>query len=152
LLIHVHVGLVLRFSPGMLQLNICFQVKISDKCGPPFVNKSVLWSSLLWDVMWLWLVVSYRFGTTYRSHVQGSSSQRINLLGLLDCLTLEDGTDKLSRNAVSNYQSILCKIPEERRPQPHRGVSLKSGKSILNSRVPWEHGLFVGTLEYCTQC
>jgi hypothetical protein len=29
----------------------------------------------------------------------------------LDCLTLEDGTDKLSEN----YHSMLCKIPNEDR-------------------------------------
>jgi hypothetical protein len=34
----------------------------------------------------------------------------------LDCLTLEDGTNGLSRN-VSNYQSTLRNIPEERRSQ-----------------------------------
>jgi hypothetical protein len=41
-----------------------------------------------------------RFGTTYQS----------------PCLTLEDVPGKLSRN-VSNYQSTLCNIPEERRFQ-----------------------------------
>jgi hypothetical protein len=34
--------------------------------------------------------------------------------GELDCLAFEDGTDILSRN-VSNYQSTLRNIPEERR-------------------------------------
>jgi len=34
-----------------------------------------------------------RLGTTYASHLEWSSSPRL----LLDCLTLEDGTDKLSR-------------------------------------------------------
>jgi hypothetical protein len=33
----------------------------------------------------------------------------------LDCLTLEGGTDRLSRN-VGNYQSTLRNVPEERRP------------------------------------
>ena len=34
-----------------------------------------------------------------------------------DCLTLEDGTDRSSRN-VAKYQSTLCNIPEERRSYP----------------------------------
>jgi hypothetical protein len=32
-----------------------------------------------------------------------------------DCVTAEDGTDRLSRNSVTYYQSTLCNIPEERR-------------------------------------
>jgi hypothetical protein len=32
----------------------------------------------------------------------------------VDCLTLEDGTNRLSRN-IGNYQSALLNIPEERR-------------------------------------
>ena len=37
---------------------------------------SCFWSSLFWDVMRRRLVVIYeRFGTTYRSHLQGSSSK-----------------------------------------------------------------------------
>jgi uncharacterized protein involved in tellurium resistance len=44
----------------------------------------------------------------------------------LDCLlTLEDGTDRLSRN-VSNYNYTLRKPPELRRCHLHRGGSLKS--------------------------
>ena len=34
-----------------------------------------------------------------------------------DCLTLEDGTDRSSRN-VAKYQSTLCNIQEERRSYP----------------------------------
>jgi hypothetical protein len=44
-----------------------------------------------------------------------------------DCLTLEDGTDRLFRN-VDNYQSSLSNTPEERRSCLHRGGSLKSRK------------------------
>ena len=32
-------------------------------------------------------------------------------------MTLEDGTDRFSRNVVTNDQSMLCNIPEERTPQ-----------------------------------
>jgi len=46
------------------------------------------------------LIGSYlRFGTPYQSHLQGSRSP---------CLTLEDGTDRHSRN-VCKYQTTLCK-------------------------------------------
>jgi len=36
----------------------------------------------------------------------------------------EDGTDRLSGKAVSNYQSNLRNIPEERRSHLHRSMSL----------------------------
>jgi hypothetical protein len=45
----------------------------------------------------------------------------------LDCLTLEDGTDRLSRK-VDKYQYTVGNILEERRSRLHRGGSLKSGK------------------------
>jgi hypothetical protein len=35
-----------------------------------------------------------------------------------------DGTDSLSGKSVSNYQSNLRNIPEERRSHLHRGMSL----------------------------
>jgi len=42
----------------------------------------------------------------------------------LDCLTLEDGMNRLPRN-VSNYQPTLRNILEERRPHVYRWKSLK---------------------------
>jgi hypothetical protein len=45
----------------------------------------------------------------------------------LDCLTLEDGNSRLSRN-VGNYQITLHKTPEERIPNLHGGARLKSRK------------------------
>lgn len=45
-----------------------------------------------------------RFGTTYHSHLQTSSSP------------LEEGIDRLSQN-VCNYQSTLCNISEDQRSQ-----------------------------------
>jgi hypothetical protein len=48
-------------------------------------------SALFRDFTQRRMVASYRcFGTTYQSHIKMSSS--------LDCLTLEDGTGRLSRN------------------------------------------------------
>ena len=35
----------------------------------------------------------------------------------MHCLTLEDGTDRLSRTSVRNYDSTLRRIPKERRSQ-----------------------------------
>jgi hypothetical protein len=43
-----------------------------------------------------------------------------NVQTLEDCLTLEDGTDMLSRNVVTGNQSTLRNIPEERRGYLHR--------------------------------
>ena len=57
------------------------------------------------------LVAVYRhFGTACRSHRRARSPS---------CWTLEDGTVRLFRNF--GKQHTLCNIPEERRPQLHRG-------------------------------
>jgi len=44
----------------------------------------------------------------------------------LDFMTLEDGTDRLSRNVGKNYHYTLCNNPEELRSRLPRGGSLKS--------------------------
>jgi len=51
-------------------------------------------------------------------------------LGLvdLDCLTLKDGTDILSRNVGNQVQPTPRNILEERRPQLHSGRGSKSRK------------------------
>ena len=68
-------------------------------------------SALFWDITQCRVVIlCRRFGTTYRPHIQGSrspkrkkksssfkKSKKKNLF-FLDFLTLEDGTDTLSRN------------------------------------------------------
>ena len=59
----------------------------------------------------------WRFGTVCRSHLQGSGSPR-NLLRL----------------PATTYQPTLHNIPEERRPQQHRGGSLIP-RSILPSQT-----------------
>jgi hypothetical protein len=70
-------------------------------------------SLLFWDVTQRWLVVSYRrFGTTYLSHLHGSSSPDRHLQRT-DCL----------KTSVSKKQSKLCNMPEERRPHLHSGES-----------------------------
>jgi hypothetical protein len=47
-------------------------------------------------------------------------------------------------NSVKNYQHKLCNIPEERRPQLHRGGSLKSRNHTVCFRIGTEitrHGI-----------
>jgi hypothetical protein len=96
----------------------------SRRCLAHEVNKHSTWfeasagvwlrSSLLCGITQRRFVVNRRyFWTTYWYHLQGSSSRRrcLDWLTLfLDCLTLEDGTDRLSRNVV-NYQYTLRRIP-----------------------------------------
>jgi len=82
--------------------------------------QSTVNSSLFWDVRRHRFVVVYRrFGTTYRSHIQGSNS--------LDCLTLED---KTAETSVTSYQPTPRNIPEGQRPQTHDGGRLKSCKCL----------------------
>jgi len=49
---------------------------------------------------------------------------------ILDCWTLDDETDRLSRNVYNNCQYTLRNIPEERRPYIHRGGIVKSRKVL----------------------
>jgi len=44
-------------------------------------------------------------------------SYRVKHCKNLDCLILEDGTDRLSRNVRINYNSALANIPKDSRPQ-----------------------------------
>jgi hypothetical protein len=56
-------------------------------------QKVTLRSALFWDITLSRVVILYRrFGTTYRSYLQGSR--------IPDFLTIEDGTDWLPRNVV----------------------------------------------------
>jgi hypothetical protein len=59
---------------------------------------------------------------TFRDSLSVPSS---SVKKFLDCLTLDDGTDSLSRN-VGLYPPTLRNIPEERRHHLHHGGSLKS--------------------------
>ena len=71
--------------------------------------------SLFWDVTQCWLVASCRrFGTTYRSHLQGSSSQT-RLHSIWTAWPLEDVTVITLETSVINYHSALRNIAEERR-------------------------------------
>jgi len=54
--------------------------------------------ALFWDFTQPIMVVSYRcFGTTYRFHIQGT--------------TIEDGTDKLSRNVGKKLTFFVAQNP-----------------------------------------
>ena len=98
--------------------------------------------SLFWDVIQCRLVVSYlRFRTTYWSHLQGSEEcqdhfhERLTahlnvpsiLLGVLDPWRWD--TYFVLETLVTNYQSVLHNMPEERKSHLHRGRSSKSCKS-----------------------
>jgi hypothetical protein len=69
---------------------------------------------LFWKLRDVGLVLRYRrFRTTLRSHLQGSSSKK-NM-----------GQIGYTETPVTNYNTPR-NIPEEQKPQPHRGGSLKS--------------------------
>jgi hypothetical protein len=68
-----------------------------------------------WELRFFWgvtqreVVISCRrFGTTYRSHPQGSIIQ--NILGFL---VPEDGTDTLYRNVGKKLKTIRCLTPQK---------------------------------------
>jgi hypothetical protein len=90
--------------------------------------------SLFWDFTRRRFVAGYRrFGTTYRSHFK--ESRKIILLCLLGSSKMGQTTEK----SISNYQPTQRNIPEERRPQLHRGRSLKyCHKESVTGRKPTE--------------
>jgi hypothetical protein len=60
------------------------------------------------------LILYRRFGTTYRSHLQGARSPRPLKMGPIHCL----------ETSVKDYKSTLANIPEECRSHQHRGGGL----------------------------
>ena len=76
-----------------------------------FSHSSNIKLCVIWDFWYLTQhrgVIQYRsFGTTYRSHLQGS--------GRKNRLTLEDGSIGCAETSVRNRSSTLHKVPEERR-------------------------------------
>ena len=89
------------------------------KTAKPKYSQINLWcvmymrSALFWDITQRRLVILYqRFGTTYRSHLQGQEVQKDNFL---DFLTFEGCPE----TSLQNYQSTLRNIPQERRSQCH---------------------------------
>jgi hypothetical protein len=66
--------------------------------------------------MTIYLVMSFYFACKLLKFMKMKLSMRTQVFSafFLACLTVEDETDRLSRN-VDNYQSTLRNTPEERR-------------------------------------
>ena len=81
--------------------------------------------AVFWGIMLRRVVIVYRrFGTTYRSHIQGSTSWT--------SWPLKMGPIRRPETSVKDYHSTLRNIPEERRSHQHRGGSLKSKPKYLS--------------------
>jgi hypothetical protein len=83
----------------------------------------IKWICKTWDgnprtgLLWLKIVLCYgRYGTTYRSHLQGSSSFALVVgyrpLSLKRCLTLADRTDRQPRNFGNQPPTYVAKYPK----------------------------------------
>jgi hypothetical protein len=98
---------------------------ISGESGERTKSIAALRSLLYWDVTQRKLVVSHRrFGTTYRSHLQGPQSKKT----AWPLKTIPTGCPE---TAVTYYPSTLRNIPDERRSHLHRAGSLQSLTAAL---------------------
>jgi hypothetical protein len=79
-------------------------------------------SSFFWDVTHRTLVVTVVSEQLIDPIFKGQAVQD-------DCVTVEDGTDRLSRN-FGNYQSRLRNIPEERRSHIALKLYLRSNFAL----------------------
>ena len=87
-------------------------------------------SSLLWDVVWWTLVISYRrFGTTYWSYLP-----RVKHSATI-VWPLKMGQIICPKTSITNHQPTPWNISEDRRPQLHRSGSLKSRKIVQVFRL-----------------
>ena len=89
-------------------------------------------SPLFWDfITQRGMALNYRrLGTTYSSHLEWSSSPRM----LLDCLTLEDGTNKLSRIVGMKMPPPPFFPAKKKKAQiSHFGGRLKSDNAIIGT-------------------
>jgi hypothetical protein len=87
-------------------------------------NCNLLRSELFCDVTQRRVVILYRrFGTKYRSHLQGSRGP--TRIFFLDLWALKMGPIRCPETSVKDYHSTLRNTPEERRSRQHRGGSLK---------------------------
>jgi hypothetical protein len=97
-------------------------------------------SALFWDVTQRRLLVSYQsFRENYRFHLEGSCSPRRANASWTTC-TLKVGPIPCHETSVTNYQSTLHNIPEERGSYLHRGGDLKPGietNMLLITRSLW---------------
>jgi hypothetical protein len=102
--------IIRHLKNDLLHRNLCvtWNINIIKMCGSAFL---LIRSLLFWAVTKHSLVFSYRrFGTTYWSCLQGSSSQ-----------------------SVIDYQSVVYNVWRELRSHLHHGGSLKSCLVLLNS-------------------
>jgi hypothetical protein len=99
-------------------------MNISVTCVISFFQRGVNDVFALWDVASLLLLLLVVTTDVSGQRFPSSSiKQSKKSCFFFDCLTLEDGIYKLSRNVGSNYQSPLRNIPEERGPhQCHNGA------------------------------
>jgi len=146
---HYHFGKCFHISTGRLLA-----------CRTHLITTTVMRSSLFWAVTQSQLVVGYRrFGTTYQFHLQCPSSPRralgfdvsvqpISFIFNAQAVqeepwviwSLKTGPTGRPETSVTNYQTTLRNIPEDRISYLHRRGSLKSrssGGEMLNlTRVP----------------
>jgi hypothetical protein len=112
-----------------------------NKTGQQCTNNShklSVRSSLFWDCTQRRLLISYRrFGLSYRSHLQRSSSLRRISYSPWTASALKMGPIGCSETSVNNYQSTLCNIPEERRSNLRRGGIVTSRIHSHSHQVPF---------------
>ena len=72
----------------------------------------------------------------------------------LDCLTLEDGTERFLKTSVRNYHSVLCKILGERRSHLYGRWILKSCLWVEHESelVLWNSTCLTYFYEGCMEC
>jgi hypothetical protein len=110
-----------------------------------------LWSALFWGVTQRRVVILYwRFGTTYLSHLQGSRSpMKLHW----PSLPLKMGPIYCPETSVKDYHSTVCHTAEERRFNQHCGGSLTSRKQASGSQKKsvqcWEWGVWIRVVALC---
>ena len=107
----------------------------------------LLISALFWDITQRRVVILYpRWGTTYRSRLQGPRSPS-SWPFLLDYLTLEKmGPIRCPETSAKDYHSTLRNIPEERRSRPVSPFFLSWTPTI------YRHAVGIRMLAYLTNC
>jgi hypothetical protein len=123
-----HSGQICGLTPCHTAASICdCNILVATKNNTSSCRKYKFFmrSVLFWDLMWHRMVVRYQcFETTYQSPLQGSSSLLKQSSQTASPLkTVPIGFPKTS---ITNYNSVLCKIPEEQRFHLHHGRSLQS--------------------------
>jgi hypothetical protein len=96
-------------------------------------------SVLLWDITQRRVVIlHWRFGRTYLSHLQGPRSLRLVGFWRTTSWPLKVGSIGCPETSVKDYHSRLCNIAEERRSQ-HHGGSMKSEMIYSKKVFRWKN-------------